>query len=38
MINASEDALNTIKSLNADLKNNQKTISDTAKRFAEFLF
>lgn len=35
MISASEVALNTIKSLNDELKNNQKTISETAKRFAE---
>lgn len=35
MINASEDAIQKIKSINEELKSNQKTISDTAKRYAE---
>ena len=35
MISASEDAIGKIKSINDELKNNQKTISDTAKRYAE---
>lgn len=35
MISASEDAIEKIKSINDELKNNQKTISDTAKRYAE---
>ena len=34
MISASEDAIGKIKSINDELKNNQKTISDTAKRYA----
>ena len=35
MISASEEALDTISTLNEQLKTNQKTISDTAKRYAE---
>lgn len=35
MITASENALNTIRSLNDELKKNQKTIDDSAKRFAK---
>lgn len=35
MISASEDAIEKIKSINDELKNSQKTISDTSKRYAE---
>ena len=35
MISASEEAVDKIKSINDELKNNQKTISDTAERYAE---
>ena len=35
MISASEEALNTIKALNDEFKNNQRTINDTAQRYAE---
>lgn len=35
MISASEDAVKKIKSINEELKNNQKITSDVAKRYAE---
>lgn len=35
MIKASDEALSKINSINDELKSNQKTVSDSAKRFAE---